>query len=103
MGRWGEGRLCARCCCWWPTRSLPPTSTLPSHPPPPLARRRVLNNVAYFVGRALAGEDSLAPLTGRAALYARRVEWVRERRGWIVDTLAPLVVGGAAAASSASD
>lgn len=34
---------------------------------------RILSNVVYFVGRALAGEDSLDSLITRADTYATRV------------------------------
>jgi Ser/Thr protein kinase RdoA (MazF antagonist) len=43
---------------------------------PALINLRVLSNVVYFVGRALAGEDDIKSLTSRAEAYAARVRWV---------------------------
>lgn len=43
---------------------------------PTLINLRVLSNVVYFVGRALAGEDDIKSLTSRAETYANRVRWV---------------------------
>lgn len=64
------------------------TATGTTPPPSPAAMpSRILNNVAYFVGRSLAGEDSIEPLTGRAAIYAGRVRWIEARRQWMVEQL----------------
>ena len=57
---------------------------------PDLVILRVLSNVVYFAGRALAGEDSLAPLTGRVGVYAARCRWLHAQREWLVGALAPL-------------
>lgn len=54
---------------------------------PDLISLRILNNVAYFVGRAIAGEDSIEPLTGRAEIYANRLRWIEARRSWMVEQL----------------
>ena len=43
---------------------------------PDLCTLRILSNVIYFTGRALAGEDGIESLTSRAAAYARRVRWL---------------------------
>ena len=43
---------------------------------PFLISLRILSNVAYFVGRALSGEDTIDPLTSRVATYLKRVQWL---------------------------
>ncbi|KAJ1476098.1 hypothetical protein T484DRAFT_1826042 [Baffinella frigidus] len=48
---------------------------------------RVMSNSIYFVGRALAGEDTIDALTSRADMYAARMVWVRENRQKIVDCI----------------
>lgn len=48
-----------------------------------LINLRILSNVVYFVGRAVAGEDTIESLTSRAASYASRVRWVDENRAAI--------------------
>lgn len=45
---------------------------------------RIISNVIYFVGRAIAGEDSIASLTTRAKMYADRIAWVNRNRQAIV-------------------
>jgi len=45
---------------------------------PRLIVSRVCNNVVYFMGRAVAGEDSIEPLAGRVGVYARRCRWLLE-------------------------
>ena len=57
---------------------------------PDLVVLRVLSNVVYFAGRAVAGEDSIQPLVGRAAVYAKRCRWLLEQRDWLVAALAGL-------------
>lgn len=47
---------------------------------PDLINLRVLSNVIYFVGRALAKEDSIESLTSRAVSYAKRITWVNANR-----------------------
>jgi len=54
---------------------------------PELIILRVLNNVIYFAGRALAGEDDLAALTTRMDMYAARCAWIRERAAWMTQVL----------------
>lgn len=49
----------------------------------PCARVQVI----YFAGRALAGEDDLAALTSRMAMYNSRCEWIRERAPWMRSVL----------------
>jgi Ser/Thr protein kinase RdoA (MazF antagonist) len=43
---------------------------------PGLISLRVVSNVIYFVGRAIAGEDDITSLTSRADEYARRIRWI---------------------------
>lgn len=71
----------------------PPPAPLPAPPTPP-APRSILNNVAYFAGRFLAGEDTLEPLTGRAELYAARVRMVQAKRDWMVAALEAALLEG---------
>jgi Ser/Thr protein kinase RdoA (MazF antagonist) len=54
---------------------------------PALINLRVLSNVVYFVGRALAGEDDIRSLTTRAEAYAARVRWVNANGKLISDLL----------------
>jgi Ser/Thr protein kinase RdoA (MazF antagonist) len=58
---------------------------------PEMINLRVYSNVVYFVGRALAGEDTIDSLTTRAATYATRMEWVRANRRAITDCLVELM------------
>mmetsp|Transcript_15709 Transcript_15709/g.21623 ORF Transcript_15709/g.21623 Transcript_15709/m.21623 type:complete len:399 (+) Transcript_15709:82-1278(+) len=44
---------------------------------PELINLRILSNVVYFVGRAVAGEDDIASLTTRIQMYCERVDWVK--------------------------
>jgi len=43
---------------------------------PSLIILRILSNVVYFVGRALAKEDELSTLTKRIETYCKRVDWL---------------------------
>jgi Ser/Thr protein kinase RdoA (MazF antagonist) len=43
---------------------------------PALIRLRVLSNVVYFVGRAMAGEAAISALTDRIGGYCRRLLWL---------------------------
>jgi hypothetical protein len=52
-----------------------------------LINLRVLSNVVYFVGRAIAKEDGLDALTTRAATYNTRVKWIRDNSATIVDCI----------------
>lgn len=54
---------------------------------PGLLKLRIENNVAFFIGRWLSGEDSLEPLTGRADTYRKRCEWVDANAAWLVGLL----------------
>ena len=51
---------------------------------PEMINLRIINNVVYFVGRAIAGEDEISALTTRAAMYASRCIWVRDNREAII-------------------
>jgi homoserine kinase type II len=51
---------------------------------PDLINLRVLNNVVYFVGRAIAGEDDISSLTTRADMYLTRIQWIHAHREEIV-------------------
>jgi len=59
---------------------------------PELIILRVLNNVIYFGGRALAGEDDLAALTTRMDMYAGRCAWIRARVPWMTEVLTEALV-----------
>jgi homoserine kinase type II len=54
---------------------------------------RILSNVVYFVGRAVAGEDSLSTLTDRIDAYMRRIEWLRAHRDDIVGCFGHVIEG----------
>ncbi|KAJ1624045.1 hypothetical protein T492DRAFT_882537, partial [Pavlovales sp. CCMP2436] len=58
---------------------------------PEMINLRVMSNCVYFVGRAIAGEDTIDSLTTRAGMYATRMEWVRANRQRIVDFLVELM------------
>lgn len=58
---------------------------------PQLVQLRILNNVVYFAGRALNGEDSVEPLRGRAGVYAKRCQWLDENSQYFVGLLQALV------------
>jgi homoserine kinase type II len=45
---------------------------------PDLINLRILSNIVYFVGRAIAGEDDISSITTRIVNYERRVNWVKE-------------------------
>ena len=51
---------------------------------PDLIILRILSNVVYFVGRAMAGEDSIDSLTTRAEMYYNRIKWIKEHYSDIV-------------------
>ena len=42
-----------------------------------LIRLRILSNVVYFVGRALAGEDRLSTVTDKMETYCKRLRWLK--------------------------
>ena len=54
---------------------------------PELIILRILSNVVYFVGRAVAGEDGIESLTTRAEMYYKRIKWIKERRNQIIDAI----------------
>ena len=64
---------------------------------PALINLRILSNVVYFVGRALAGEDDISSLTSRAGTYAARVVWVNDNAEKIVGELKRAMAAAAAA------
>jgi Ser/Thr protein kinase RdoA (MazF antagonist) len=49
-----------------------------------LIRLRILSNVVYFVGRALAGEDKISTLTCRIDNYCQRLRWVKTNEEKVV-------------------
>ena len=49
-----------------------------------LIRLRILSNVVYFVGRALAGEDLMSTLTSRIETYCKRLRWLKTNESEIV-------------------
>jgi Ser/Thr protein kinase RdoA (MazF antagonist) len=51
---------------------------------PILIRLRILSNVVYFVGRALAGEDRISTLTSRIETYCKRLRWLKTNEAEIV-------------------
>jgi len=51
---------------------------------PDMINMRVMSNAIYFVGRAIANEDTIRSLTKRADTYAQRMVWVRDNRERIV-------------------
>jgi homoserine kinase type II len=55
---------------------------------PDMINLRVLSNCVYFVGRAIAKQDSIETLTSRAAMYADRVVWVNENKDLISECVA---------------
>lgn len=54
---------------------------------PVLVNLRILSNVAYFVGRKLAGEDDINSITTRLENYMTRVDWVFSNAGAIIKKL----------------
>lgn len=52
-----------------------------------LVNVRILSNVIYFVGRAIAGEDDISSLTTRAQMYADRVAWLINHRDVITEDI----------------
>lgn len=44
---------------------------------------RHIIGIVYFVGRVYAGEDEIDAVVSRAAVYAQRIRWVYDHRGWI--------------------
>ena len=58
---------------------------------PDLISLRILNNVVYFVGRGLSGEDSYEPITGRAGVYGKRVVWLQSKKEWLIEQCIKLI------------
>jgi homoserine kinase type II len=58
---------------------------------PDLISLRILNNVVYFVGRGLTGEDTYEPITGRAGVYGKRVIWLQNKKDWLIEQCLQLV------------
>eukprot|EP01041_Mallomonas_annulata_P005582 gene5582-11242_t len=54
---------------------------------PDMVNVRILSNVIYFVGRAIAGEDDILALTSRAQMYADRIKWINDNRADIVSMM----------------
>ena len=54
---------------------------------PDMINMRVMSNAVYFVGRAIAKEDTIESLTKRADMYAARMVWVRDNREKIVECI----------------
>lgn len=54
---------------------------------PELIILRVLSNVVYFVGRAVAGEDGIESLTTRAEMYYKRIKWIKEHRDELIQVI----------------
>jgi Ser/Thr protein kinase RdoA (MazF antagonist) len=47
---------------------------------PDLINLRILSNVVYFVGRAIAKEDSISTITKKAETYLTRINWIKSNR-----------------------
>lgn len=54
---------------------------------PDLINLRILSNIVYFVGRAIAGEDDISSITTRIANYERRVAWVKTNANAVVSRI----------------
>lgn len=54
---------------------------------PDLINLRVLSNVVYFVGRAIAKEDKIDSLTKRIENYSERVKWIQDNEKTIIDII----------------
>lgn len=54
---------------------------------PDLIKLRILSNVVYFVGRAIAREDDTTQLTSRAQTYLNRIRWLQDNKEAIVDKI----------------
>lgn len=60
---------------------------------PDLINLRVFSNVLFFIGRSLAGEDTIEAFTKRAKMYADRVVWVNSNRQAITDAICSQMAG----------
>lgn len=54
---------------------------------PDLINLRILSNVVYFVGRAIAKEDDISSITTRIETYCKRIEWVKSAAPAIIDRI----------------
>jgi homoserine kinase type II len=54
---------------------------------PDMINLRIMSNVIYFIGRAIAKEDTLEALTSRADMYASRIEWVNTNADKLIKSL----------------
>ena len=54
---------------------------------PDMINLRIMSNVLYFIGRAIAKEDTLEALTSRADMYVERIEWVKANAAKISESL----------------
>ena len=54
---------------------------------PDLITLRIISNVVYFVGRAIAGEDKIDTLTNKVETYYNRIDWINKNKVVIVDML----------------
>ena len=54
---------------------------------PDLINLRILSNVVYFVGRAVAKEDSIASLTTRIENYTNRIKWTKDNADKLVSMI----------------
>eukprot|EP00386_Alphamonas_edax_P003967 GDKI01012206.1.p1 GENE.GDKI01012206.1~~GDKI01012206.1.p1 ORF type:complete len:347 (+),score=61.11 GDKI01012206.1:106-1146(+) len=54
---------------------------------PDLIKLRVLSNVIWFTGRAMAGEESLSLLTDRIHVYVKRITWLNENTHTLVEAV----------------
>jgi homoserine kinase type II len=54
---------------------------------PDLIILRILSNVVYFVGRAIAKEDDASQLTSRAGNYLKRIQWIQDNRTLITSKI----------------
>jgi homoserine kinase type II len=59
---------------------------------PDLINLRILSNVVYFVGRAIAREDSITSLTIRAQNYLNRIKWIKANREVITSKIEACLV-----------
>ena len=54
---------------------------------PDLINLRVLSNVVYFVGRAIAKEDSIESLTSRIENYTGRIKWQNDNADAVINMI----------------
>lgn len=54
---------------------------------PDMINLRIMSNVLYFIGRAIAKEDTLEALTSRADMYCERIDWVNDNADKIIASL----------------